>query len=119
MMVYLKVLPGYGLPGNFARWRGRKGKKFATRIGKRRRDLITGFVVRTTRALPVSVSLMKLDIVRPYAAHATMIGDRRYVGFVFGQFFILIEYKDLNERIQKEVGETNLTRQELINMVCN
>ena len=117
-MVHLKVFTSYGLPGNCACWRGRKAKKFASRIGKRRCDVLTRFVVRSTHQLPVNVSLMILKTVKPYAAYPIMIDERLNVGFVIGQFFIRMDYTDLNEGLQKEVGETNFAKEEIIDIVC-
>ena len=123
-MVKLKVLPGTVYPGtefrgNFAVWRGRKGTRFAARIGKRRRDLLVHFVERNTRQLPVEVLLTLLDRCRPYAAYPILLGNRRNVGFVAGQFFVLIEFEHLKSSVQETVGEVNFTRQEIVDLVCS
>ena len=61
-MVDLRGLPSNGLRGNYAIWRGNEGKQFALQIGRRRRELLTRFVVRkTTGSAPVDVSICLLD----------------------------------------------------------
>ena len=119
-MVDVKILPGHNaLCGNYAVWRGRKGRKFALRIGKRRRDCLVRFIVRNVHQLPITVSLTILDRIRPAAIYPVMLGERRFVSFVVGQFFLLIEYDRLKDSVQKTIGETNFNRDELVDMVCS
>ena len=45
-MVTLKVLPSFlVLPGSYVIWRCKEGKKFALRIGQKRRNMITRFIM--------------------------------------------------------------------------
>ena len=118
-MVDMKVLPARGLPGNFAVWHGRKGRRFAVHIGKRRRDALVRFVVRNCRELPVTVSMVLLDRVRQYAAYPIMLGVNRKVGFVIGQFFVLVGYEDLNDSVRTMVGEKTFGCDEMIDLVCS
>ena len=61
---------------------------------------------------------MLLEEIKEYAAYPIIIEGIRNVGFVRGQFFILIEYTDLNERMTEGIGEKNFTREEVVEMVC-
>ena len=55
-MVDVKIFPGVGGNPNHGVWRGPKGRKFATRIGKQRRQHLLRFVVNQVRDLPVTVN---------------------------------------------------------------
>ena len=118
-MVNLKVIRNEELPGFGAVWRGRKGTKFALRIGKGRRDRLTKFI-GCNALLPVTASVLLLDRVRPDAAYPITLGKYRHVGFVLGQFFILLRFHELKDDIQKSVGERkDLTPEELVNAVVS
>lgn len=124
IMVDLTVLPGSMYPGtavagNFVTWRGRKGRRFASRIGKRRRDVLIHFVKRKTKRLPVDISILLLDRIRPFAAYPITLRNGRNVGFVFGQFFLLIKFEDLKSCVQQTIAENDLTQQEMVDMVCS
>ena len=118
-MVNLKVIRNEELPGYGAVWRGRKGTKFALRIGKRRQDLLTKFIA-SNALLPVTASVLLLDRVRPDAAYPITLGKHRHVGFVLGQFFILIRFHELKDDIRNSVGERkDFTQDELVNAVVS
>ena len=118
-MVNLKVFRNEEMAGYGALWRGRKGKKLALRIGKRRRDRLTKFIAGNA-LLPVTASILLLDRVRPDAAYPITLGKYRHVGFVLGQFFILIRFHELKDNIRNTVGETkDFTPDELVNAVVS
>ena len=117
-MVTLKVLPSNGLPGNYVVWRRKEGRKFALRIGQKRRNMVTRFIVENTiRFTPVEASLCLLDRVRPYAAFPVIVDNIRKVGFVVGQFFILIDFDMLKSSLQESLGETNYRNEEILEAI--
>ena len=117
-MVTLRVLPSNGLPGNYVIWRRKEGKKFALRIGQKRRNLITRFLVEKTIGLtPVEASLCMLDRVRPYAAFPVIVDSVRKAGFVVGQFFVLIDFDLLKSSVQETLGETNYKNEEILEAI--
>ena len=117
-MVEVRIIRIEGLPGHCTVWRRKKGRKFAKRIGKQRRDLLTNFVVQNA-TVPVNVSILLLDRVRPYAAYPIQLGKSRHAGFVVGQFFLLLRVDDLKESTKTTLGERNLTQEELVNAVIS
>ena len=117
-MVDLRVLPSNGLRGNYAIWRGSEGKQFALRIGKRRRELLTRFIVRkTTGSAPVDVSISLLDRIRPCASFLLNLGDNRKVGFIVGQFFLLVSFDVLKTCVQDMVGGKNYEPDEMLDLI--
>ena len=117
-MVTLKVLPSNGLPGNYVVWRRKEGRKFALRIGQKSRNMVTRFIVENTiRFTPVEASLCLLDRVRPHAAFPVIVDNIRKVGFVVGQFFILIDFDMLKSSLQESLGETNYRNEEILEAI--
>ena len=119
-MVDLTVLPSNGLPGNQVIWRKKEGTKFAKRIRQKRRDLIARFIVRNTIGVqPVEASVCMLDRVRPYAAYPMVLHQKRKVGFLVGQFFILLDFDVLNTGAQETVGEKDYEIEEMMDAIFN
>ena len=117
-MVDLRVLPSNGLRGNYAIWRGNEGKQFALQIGRTRRELLTRFVVRkTTGSAPVDVSICLLDRIRPSASFLLNLGDNQKVGFVVGQFFLLIAFDVLKTCVQDVVCGKNYEPDEMLDLI--
>ena len=102
-MVDLTVLPKNGLAGNYVIWRKKEGKEFALQTEESQHKLITKFIVKNTLGVsPVDASLCMLDRIRPYAAYPIHLGDKRKVGFVVGQFFLLIDFHMLTGKGWRE-----------------
>ena len=122
-VVDVKVLPSKGLPGHLpghhALWRGWRDDQFSTNINKRRRDMVVQFIANKSQQLPVCVSLVQLDRIRPYSAYPLMLNGSRKVGLVYREFFILFESNDLKPNIRDEAGETLYTREEIVKLVMN
>ena len=117
-MVDLTVLPSNGLPGNQVIWRKKGGKKFAKRIRQKRRDQIVRFIVRNTIGVqPVEASVCMLDRVRPYAAFPMVLSKKRNVGFLVGQFFVLLDYDILKTGAQEAVGDKNYEIEEMMDSI--
>ena len=117
-MVDIKILPSNGLPGNYVIWRKKEGKKFALRIRQKRRDLITRFIVRNADiSEAVKVSLCMLDRIRPYAAFPMINQGRREVGFIVGQFFLLVPFQVLKTEVKESIGDKNFTHGEMIDTI--
>ena len=81
--------------------------------------MLEKFVIRNA-VVPVTASIALLDRVRPEAAYPIVLGRYRHVGFVVGQFFLLLRFDDLKDSIQKTLEETqDLTQEELVNTVIS
>ena len=103
-MVDFTVLPKNGQSGNYVIWRRKEGKEFALRIAESQHKLITKFIVQNTIGdSPIEASLCMLDRVRPYAAYPILLGDNRKVGFVVGQYFLLISFDILIASVQERL----------------
>ena len=116
-MVDVKIFPGVDGKPNHGVWRGRKGRKFAMQIGKQRRQHLLRFVVNQLSELPVTVSMLLLDQRRQSAAYPVSLGVRKFVAFIVGQFFILIQYDHLTSSVQSTIGETTFSQEELVDLV--
>ena len=117
-MVDIKILPSNGLPGNYVIWRKKEGKKFALRIRQKRRDLITRFIVRNADiSEAVKVSLCMLDRIRPYAAFPMINQGRREVGFIVGQFFLLVPFQVLKTEVKESISDKNFTHGEMMDTI--
>ena len=117
-MVDLKVLPSNGLPGNYVIWRRKEGRRFALKIGQRRRNLITRFIVgNCIDQTSIHASLCLLDRIRPRAAFNVVVDGIRKVAFVFEQFFILIKYDLLKKKIQESVGHKIFEKEEIFDAI--
>ena len=117
-MVDLTVLPKNGLPGNYVIWRRKEGKQFALRIRQKHHQLITKFIVQNTFGVsPVDASLCMLDRIRPYRAFPIILGHNRKVGFVVGQFFLLIGFDMLRKSVQEAVGDKNYESEEMMDLI--
>ena len=117
-MVDLTVLPSNGLPGNHVIWRKKEGKKFAKRIRQKRQELIARFIVRNTIGVqPVEASVCMLDRIRPYRAYPMILNGKRNVGFLVGQFFVLLEFNVLKKSVQEAVGEKNYEIEEMMDAI--
>ena len=117
-MVDLTVLPKKGLPGNFVIWRRKEGKQFALRIQERHHQLITKFIVQNTVGVsPVDASVCMLDRIRPYGAFPVILGQKRKVGFVVGQFFLVIGFDMLTKSVQGAVGDKNYESEEMMDLI--
>ena len=97
-------------------WRGRKGFRFALRIGRQSRHGITSFVIRHTQQLPVTVSVIKLKRTRSNKVYPVTVNDCRKVGLTYKKYFILINFEDILENIQRNIGDESLSPQELVLM---
>ena len=117
-MVDFTVLPKNGQSGNYVIWRRKEGKEFALRIAESQHKLITKFIVQNTAGdSPIEASLCMLDRVRPYAAYPILLGDNRKVGFVVGQYFLLISFDMLKASVQEKVGEKNYESKEMMDLI--
>ena len=117
-MVDIKILPSNGLPGNYVIWRKKEGKKFALRIRQKRRELITRFIVRNADiSEAVKVSLCMLDRIRPYAAFPMINQGRREVGFIVGQFFLLVPFQVLKTEVKESISDKNFTHGEMMDTI--
>ena len=117
-MVDLTVLPSNGLPGNHVIWRKKEGTKFAKRIRQKRQELIARFIVRNTIGVqPVDASVCMLDCIRPYRAYPMILNGKRNVGFLVGQFFVLLEFNVLKKSVQEAVGEKNYEIEEMMDAI--
>ena len=117
-MVDLTVLPSNGLPGNHVIWRKKEGTKFAKRIRQKRQELIARFIVRNTIGVqPVEASVCMLDCVRPYRAYPMILKEKRNVGFLVGQFFVLLDFDVLKKSVQEAVGEKNYEIEEMMDAI--
>ena len=117
-MVDLTVLPSNGLRGNKVIWRKKEGKKFAKRIRQKRRDQIVRFIVQNSIDVqPVEASVCMLDRVRPYAAYPMVLNKKRNVGFLVGQFFVLLDFDILKTGTQEAVGEKSYDIEEMMDAI--
>ena len=117
-MVDLTVLPCNGLRGNKVIWRKKEGKKFAKRIRQKRRDQIVRFIVQNAIDVqPVEASVCMLDRVRPYAAYPMVLNKKRNVGFLVGQFFVLLDFDILKTGTQEAVGEKSYDIEEMMDAI--
>ena len=75
------------------------------------------FVVHQVRDLPVTVSMLLLDQRRQSAAYPVSLGVRKFVAFIVGQFFLLIQYDHLTTSVQSTIGEKTFNQEELVDLV--
>ena len=99
------------------RWGGRKGLRFAVRVGREMRHAITGFVIRHTQQLPVTVSLKKLQRSRANQIYPVNVNGCRKVGLTFKKYFILMNFGDILQNIQITLGDSSLSREQFLNVI--
>ena len=58
-----------------------------------------------------------LDRVRPYAAFPMVLSKKRNVGFLVGQFFVLLDYDILKTGAQEAVGDKNYEIEEMMDSI--
>ena len=97
-------------------WRGRKGFRFALSIGRQSRHGITGFVLRHTQQLPVTVSLTKLKRTRQNQIYPVTVNGHRKVGLTYKKYFILMNFVDILDNIQSTLGDNSLSPEELLHV---
>ena len=113
-MVDVTVFPCNELNGSAVVWRKKQGKKLALRIGEKRRDLIGKFIIRNTnRDERVDLSLCLMERIRPYAEYPMNLNGKREVGFLVGQFFLLIPFSKLKGSLQEKLEGKNYSKSEM------
>ena len=117
-MVDVTVFPCNELPGNAVVWRKKQGKKLAMRMGEKRRELIGKFIIRNTnRDERVDLSLCLMERIRPYAEYPMDLNGKREVGFLVGQFFLLIPFSKLKKSVQEKIGGKNYSQSEMFDEI--
>ena len=112
--VDVTVFPCNELGGSADVWRKKQGKKLALHIGEKRRDLIGKFIIRNTnRDERVDLSLCLMERIRSYAEYPMNLNGKREVGFLVGQFFLLIPFSKLKESLQEKVEGKNYSKSEM------
>ena len=102
-------------PDRVCHWKGKKGAKFAIRIGNTMRQFIVAFIEKHTTILPVHVCLTKLSRSRMGKVYPVTIDGIRKIAFTVGKFFLLINYDAVTPGLQNAVGEISYSMDELMN----
>lgn len=117
------VFPSKGLMGNLPEhlsiWKQREGSIFTTDMDKAHRDMAVNFIIARSKSLPIRVSLVMLDRIRPDIIYPTTVDGIPKVGFIHEDIFILFDRDDLRRDIREDIGETIYTGEQILNHVYN
>jgi len=84
-------------------WHGPDGRRFATRIGSRRRQGIGRFVMAASETLPVTVKLGQMEGRIHQKVFTCRTDGIVKVGLTYRSYFILMQMEDVTESIRRRI----------------